>query len=68
MSRESPEKASRTRLLANQQGARGSRAHAFLTMNKEEQISYIIERFKEVDSIELTAIVRAIYGHLRDMN
>jgi hypothetical protein len=72
MARESPEKASRTRLPANPQSALGSpqlsRARAFLSMNKEEQVAYITERFKEVDSIELTTIVKAIYGHLRDMN
>jgi hypothetical protein len=34
-------------------------------MNKEDQIAYITERLKEVDSVELTSMVRAIYGHLR---
>jgi len=34
-------------------------------MNKGEQVTYITERLKEVDSVELTSIVRAIYGHLR---
>jgi len=72
MASESPEKAARNRRLPNQESALGSpqlsRARAFLTMNRDEQITYITERFKEVDSIELTSIVRAIYGHLRDMN
>ncbi len=69
MSRESPDKSSRTRLPANQQRALGtsqpSRALAFLAMNKDEQSAFIMERLEEVDSVELTSIVKAIYGHLR---
>jgi len=34
-------------------------------MNKDEQIAYITERLEEVDSVELTSLVKAIYGHLR---
>jgi len=34
-------------------------------MNKDEQIAFITERLEEVDSVELTSIVKAIYGHLR---
>jgi len=56
-------------LLADQQRALGapqlSRALAFLAMNKDEQIAYITERLEEVDSVELTSLVKAIYGHLR---
>ena len=69
MSRESPDRAPRTRLPADQQRALGvpqlSRALAFLAMNKDEQIAYITERLEEVDSVELTSLVKAIYGHLR---
>jgi len=56
-------------LPADQQRALGapqlSRALAFLAMNKDEQITYIMERLEEVDSVELTSLVKAIYGHLR---
>lgn len=69
MSRESPDRAPRISLPRDQQRALGtpqlSRARAFLSMNKEDQIAYITERLKEVDSVELTSMVRAIYGHLR---
>jgi len=69
MSRESPDRAPRTRSPADQQRALGapqlSRALAFLAMNKDEQIAYITERLEEVDSVELTSLVKAIYGHLR---
>jgi hypothetical protein len=40
-----------------------SRGYAFVVMNSEEQNKFIVERFKEVDSIELARIVRAIFGH-----
>jgi hypothetical protein len=36
-------------------------------MNKQEQLKFIAEKFKEIDSTELERIVKAIYGHPHDM-
>jgi hypothetical protein len=43
-------------------GQKCSRGYAFVVMNSEEQNKFIAERFREVDSIELARIVRAIFG------
>jgi len=43
------------------------RGRAFVAMDKREQLKFIAEKFKEMDSTELASIVRAIYGHRRDM-
>ncbi len=43
-----------------------SRGSAFVAMNKQEQIKFIEEKFKEIDTTELAGIVRAIFGHPHD--
>lgn len=48
-------------------GSQLSRGRAFVAMNKQEQLKFIAEKFRDMDSTELASIVRAIYGHLHDM-
>jgi len=44
-----------------------SRGRTFVAMKKHEQIKFIEEKFKEIDTTELAGIVRAIFGHPHDM-
>jgi hypothetical protein len=43
-----------------------ARARVFLAMSKEEQVRFISERLRHVDTTELANIVRAIFGHPHD--
>jgi hypothetical protein len=43
-----------------------SRGHAFVLMSSKEQRKFVADRFKEMDSMELAYIVRAIFGHPED--
>ena len=56
------------RVVTPRKSARSSfvRAQAFCRMNKEEQLSFIAQRFQQLDSQELINIFKAVYGRPAD--
>ena len=43
-----------------------SRARVFLAMSREGQLKFIAKMLRQVDTVELANMVRAIFGHSHD--